>query len=188
MHQQYLGPPGASKSRSTSPRRSALQQRRSQDTRRKLIRSALELWNERGFDDAFEATTAEEIARLAGVSKGTFYFHFAHKEDILLALDRALAARRAGVVPAGQVVDLRFSEFKQDPLASVAALYETLGLELTADAEARMRAFLDAHPGDPDNALRRYSFADTGLDEAELRERVRDYQDHFGVESETLSA
>lgn len=76
---------------STAPRRSALQQRRSQNTRRKLIRSALELWNDRGFDEAFEATTAEEIARLAGVSKGTFYFHFAHKEDILLEMPWATA-------------------------------------------------------------------------------------------------
>lgn len=76
---------------SSAPRRSALQQRRSQNTRRKLIRSALELWNDRGFDEAFEATTAEEIARLAGVSKGTFYFHFAHKEDILLEMPWATA-------------------------------------------------------------------------------------------------
>ena len=46
----------------------------------------LELWSERGFEHAFEETTAEEIARAAGVSKGTFYFHFAHKEDILLEM------------------------------------------------------------------------------------------------------
>jgi hypothetical protein len=50
-----------------------------------------------------------------------------------------------------------------------------------------MRAHLDAHPGDPDNALRRYSFGDTGLDEAELRERVHEYQEFFGVESEPLT-
>jgi AcrR family transcriptional regulator len=73
------------------PRRSALSQTRSRDTRRKLIRTALELWNERGFERAFEETTAEEIARAAGVSKGTFYFHFAHKEDILLEMPWATA-------------------------------------------------------------------------------------------------
>jgi AcrR family transcriptional regulator len=75
----------------SSPRRSALLQTRSRDTRRKLIRAALELWNERGFEAAFEETTAEEIARAAGVSKGTFYFHFAHKEDILLEMPWATA-------------------------------------------------------------------------------------------------
>ena len=73
------------------PRRSALLQARSRNTRRRLIRAALELWNERGFENAFEETTAEEIARAAGVSKGTFYFHFAHKEDILLEMQWATA-------------------------------------------------------------------------------------------------
>jgi AcrR family transcriptional regulator len=67
----------------TRPRRSRQAQERSRDTRRKLIRAAVTLWKERGFDEAFKTTTAEEIARAAGVSKGTFYFHFAHKEDIL---------------------------------------------------------------------------------------------------------
>src|SRR4051812_10366391 len=74
-----------------TPRRSALSQSRSRETRRTLIRTALELWNERGFEAAFEETTAEEIARAAGVSKGTFYFHFAHKEDILLEMPWATA-------------------------------------------------------------------------------------------------
>jgi len=74
-----------------APRRSSLLQTRSRDTRRKLIRTALELWAERGFETSFEETTAEEIARAAGVSKGTFYFHFAHKEDILLEMPWATA-------------------------------------------------------------------------------------------------
>jgi AcrR family transcriptional regulator len=66
------------------PRRSGLAQSRSRDTRRKLIHTALDMWNERGFEAAFEATTVAEIARAAGVSKGTFYFHFANKQEILL--------------------------------------------------------------------------------------------------------
>jgi AcrR family transcriptional regulator len=87
-------------------RRSALVQQRSRDTRRKLIRAALDLWSGPDFEGAFEATTAEDIARAAGVSKGTFYFHFAHKEDILLemswltaeiAIEEANAAMQEGV-------------------------------------------------------------------------------------------
>lgn len=66
------------------PRRSGLAQSRSRDTRRKLIHAALDMWNERGFEEAFEATTVAEIARAAGVSKGIFYFHFANKQEILL--------------------------------------------------------------------------------------------------------
>jgi AcrR family transcriptional regulator len=87
-------------------RRSALVQKRSRDTRRKLIRAALDLWSGPDFEGAFETTTAEDIARAAGVSKGTFYFHFAHKEDILLemswltaeiAIEEAEAAMHEGV-------------------------------------------------------------------------------------------
>jgi AcrR family transcriptional regulator len=84
-----------------APRRSGLVQARSQDTRRKLVRAALELWGERGFDEAFEATTAEEIARAAGVSKGTFYFHFAHKEDVLFEMSWATAERMVEEAVAG---------------------------------------------------------------------------------------
>lgn len=74
-----------------APRRSALSQTRSRNTRRKLIRTALELWNERGFESAFDEITAEDIARAAGVSKGTFYFHFARKDELLLEMPWATA-------------------------------------------------------------------------------------------------
>ena len=71
-------------------------------------------------------------------------------------------------------------------IGAVARIYDEIGLELTAEAESRMRAFLAAHPGDQGGSLKRYSFAETGLDEGELRERVRDYQEFFDVESEEL--
>jgi AcrR family transcriptional regulator len=68
------------------PRRSGLVQERSRQTRQRLVRAALELWTARGFEDGIESTTVEEIVQVAGVTKGTFYFHFAHKEDILLEI------------------------------------------------------------------------------------------------------
>ena len=73
------------------PRRSALLQERSRHTRRQLVRAAITLWTDRGFESGIEDTTVEEIAREAGVTKGTFYFHFAHKEDILLEIGWATA-------------------------------------------------------------------------------------------------
>ena len=67
-------------------RRSGLLQDRSRRTRQLLIRTALELWSERGFEDGIERTGVDEIVRAAGVTKGTFYFHFAHKEEIFLEM------------------------------------------------------------------------------------------------------
>lgn len=65
-----------------APRRSALAQERSRETRQAIIRAALNLWSERGYN-GIDETTAEEIAKRAGVAKATFYYHFARKEDIL---------------------------------------------------------------------------------------------------------
>lgn len=108
-------------------------------------------------------------------------------EDIMVGLERALRARADGLFAPGQVVDVRYQDIRHDLVAAVARIYDAIGLELTAEAEARMRAFLAAHPGDQGGSLRRYSFADTGLVEAELRERARPYQEFFGVETEQIS-
>ncbi|MBL7495845.1 TetR/AcrR family transcriptional regulator [Frankia sp. CNm7] len=70
--------------RRSGPKRSLLVQERSRDTRRGIVRAALELWAQRGYETGIDETTAEEIAARAGISKATFYFHFARKEDILL--------------------------------------------------------------------------------------------------------
>ncbi len=64
-------------------KRSLLAQGRSRDTRQAIIKAALELWSERGYDTGIEDTTAEEIAARAGVAKATFYLHFARKDDVL---------------------------------------------------------------------------------------------------------
>ena len=107
-------------------------------------------------------------------------------EDILLGLDRALEARRDGLFGAGQVVDIRYQDIRHDLIGAVGRIYDEIGLELTAEAEASMRAFLAAHPGDQGGSLKRYSFAETGLDEGEFRERASAYQEFFEVESERL--
>ncbi len=87
-----LAPPaevGATGDVGAGPRRSILAQDRSRRTRTALIDAALGLWDERGFEAGFDTTTVEEIVRAAGVTKGTFYFHFASKVDILLQLNAA---------------------------------------------------------------------------------------------------
>ena len=109
-----------------------------------------------------------------------------YAEDILLGLDRSVAARQDGTLPPGQVVDVQFAEFLADPFSTIGAVYDALGLEFTAGAESAMRAFLDTHPGDGGGAGSRYTWADTGLDADELRERSRTYQEYFDVPSEAV--
>src|SRR3954463_73429 len=56
--------------------------------RRRLFEAAATVFARRGFADA----TAEAISREAGMSKATFYEHFANKEECILALFDAAAA------------------------------------------------------------------------------------------------
>ena len=48
-------------------------------TRRALIDSAVQLFGDQGY----AATSVQEITDAAGVTKGAFYHHFEHKEDLL---------------------------------------------------------------------------------------------------------
>lgn len=59
-------------------------QRRKQARPQELLDAALELFVERGF----AATRMEEVAALAGVSKGTLYLYYASKQDLLKAVIR----------------------------------------------------------------------------------------------------
>jgi hypothetical protein len=106
-------------------------------------------------------------------------------DDLILGLDRSVEARESGKVAADRIVDLHFARFMKDPFTTIGDVYERLGLELTADAEARMRRFLAANPSDK-HGQHRYAFADTGLDAAALRKRTQRYQDYFDVPSEAL--
>jgi AcrR family transcriptional regulator len=71
------------------PRLSTLEQKRSRVTRERLLSAARKLWVNQGFD----SSTVEEICTLADVAKGTFYFYFRHKEELLVELALSTAER-----------------------------------------------------------------------------------------------
>lgn len=106
-------------------------------------------------------------------------------EDIAVGLDRAVAARRDGTVPAHQAVDVYFRDFLRDPMDVVQQIYDRLGIQLTDEAEGRMRKFLAANPKEKLGG-HAYTFADTGLDAEYLRERTKDYTQYFDVPDEPL--
>jgi AcrR family transcriptional regulator len=55
-------------------------------TKERILDVALELFTEKGFD----ATSLREIAERLGVTKAAIYYHFASKDEILMALHRRL--------------------------------------------------------------------------------------------------
>ena len=57
-------------------------QQRSEETRTKILDSAIKLFSTRGFN----AASVDEICAEAGLSKGAFYHHFESKQALFLAL------------------------------------------------------------------------------------------------------
>ena len=85
---------------STAAAAPGLRERKRQQTRERLTRMAMALFLERGF----EATTLDDIAAAADISRRSFFHYFASKEDVVFAwqeeitaaLIAAVAARPAG--------------------------------------------------------------------------------------------
>ncbi|APR81027.1 Hypothetical protein A7982_06374 [Minicystis rosea] len=84
--------------------------------------------------DGFEAARVDDVAKAAGVSHGTFYFHFATKDEVLIQCLRASEIRvvaaieevplDAGLVPALEATcALIAAEWEGDP-----AIFRDVGL------------------------------------------------------------
>ena len=73
---------------SGSPRARRTQAERTELTRTALMSAARRLFTERGY----EAVSAEEIVRAAGVTRGALYHHFGGKRDLLEAVYERLEA------------------------------------------------------------------------------------------------
>jgi hypothetical protein len=97
------------------------------------------------------------------------------------ALHRTIDFRDAG--REARFFDIAFADVQSDPIASVRRLYDWLGEELTAVAEARMREWWDANSRERHGA-HAYRPADYGLDVDDLRRRFRFYTERFDVPTE----
>ena len=77
-------------------------QRRAEDRPREICAAALAVFAEKGF----AAARLDEIARRAGVSKGTLYLYFKHKEDLFRAVVRdAIAPNVEAITSAISTLD-----------------------------------------------------------------------------------
>ncbi|MFH1730795.1 MAG: TetR/AcrR family transcriptional regulator [Planctomycetota bacterium] len=69
-----------------TPRKGSRQQRRTSHTRQRLLDAARQVFAERGLD----LTRIDEITERADVGKGTFYYHFGSKTELVNELIRRL--------------------------------------------------------------------------------------------------
>ncbi|MFJ2158935.1 TetR family transcriptional regulator [Streptomyces sp. NPDC087856] len=87
--------------------------RSGEDARRRLQQAALELYQERGFDQ----TTTAQIAARAGVNERTFFRHFPDKREVLFAGEadlRAALVQEVADAPDGlQPLDVLLCAFRK---------------------------------------------------------------------------
>jgi AcrR family transcriptional regulator len=124
-------------------------ERKKRETRRRLMRAALRLFRDQGYD----ATTVEQIAETADVAKGTFFNYFETKEAILPALAEWRLRQLEGVLsptrgaPASPVarIKLALCLIADDPLADPLLTRRLFAAVMPHVLPHRQEQ--DAHPG-----------------------------------------
>lgn len=143
------------------------------DARGRLIRAALELFEERGF----EQTTAGDIAERAGVTERTFFRYFPDKREVLFdgaaalsqtAHDATLAAPAdlspldaalAGMIAAAETLEDRRDQAarRYHIIAATPSLQERELLKLATMVDATTKALHERGVGDPTANLAAHS-------------------------------
>jgi len=90
------------------------------------------------------------------------------------------SVRDRHLLPAAQVMDLRFDEYMKDQFATVERVFAFCGEPFREETRARVRAFLDENPKGRHGTID-YRLEDLGLEARALRERLRFYCERFEV-------
>ena len=98
-------------------------------------------------------------------------------------LQKTMEVRERECLGPDRVFDVHFKQFVGNEIETVRRIYEQFDLELTAEAEQRMRRFLAANPKDK-HGIHRYSLAEAGLDAETEHRRYAAYRERYGVEAE----
>ncbi len=106
------------------------------DAQGRLAQAAMELFDERGFED----TTVADIAARAGLTKRTFFRYFGDKREVLFAGSAALEERFVAGIAAAPA-DAAPLDAVAAGLEAMAAVFETIG-----DAPRRRQAIIAANP------------------------------------------
>jgi Sulfotransferase family len=132
------------------------------------------------------ASLANLVAHLRSMASDTIDRHAIGREwseRLAAGLAHATAVRARRPPAASPVFDMHFRDFIRDEIGMVRQIYAHFDIELSAEAEARMRRFLAANPKDKHGA-HHYSLADAGLDVATERARYCPYQERYRIASE----
>ncbi len=100
-----------------------------------------------------------------------------------IVFDLVAQWRADGTIPDDRIVDVRYCDLVADPVATMRATYEQVGLPFDEIAERSVREYQAAH-AQHQHGRHEYSFADTGLDLAEVRAAFAGYMARHDVPEE----
>ena len=112
-------------------------QQRSEETRSKIIETAIKLFSTRGFN----AASVDDICKDAGISKGAFYHHFESKQALFLALLDGWLQTIDNAIEASK--DLTVPETFMQMTAAFPYIFETAGEGLPMFLEFWLQASRD---------------------------------------------
>lgn len=98
-------------------------------------------------------------------------------------VQHTLDVRNSKQYPDAVFYDMYFSDFVADQFAVVGHIYDALGLPMTEQAAARMKAFIADNPKGK-HGLHTYTPEEYGLVPEQIREQFQGYIDHFRLPPE----
>ncbi len=167
------------------------------------LKSPQHLWHiqhiHREYPDAlFVQTHRDPVRVLVSMSNLTATLRSLASDDVNLpeiaayyadalarGFNNTVAYRQSGMLPENQIIDLYFKDFITDQIGTVRRAYQHFDLELSDNVVGGMQSFLDDNPIDK-HGKHVYSFADTGMDEGQVRKLFANYQSYFDIPFESV--
>lgn len=120
---------------------------------------------------------------LRGASSDAIDPHAVGRDQIDLwsrVLSRAIAVRDRDAGQASRFFDVHYPDLVADPVECVRGIYSHFGIELSREAQARMRAFL-AEDARANRGVHRYTLEQFGIDAGEAARRFAGYCERFDI-------
>ncbi|HYG91801.1 MAG TPA: TetR/AcrR family transcriptional regulator [Azospirillum sp.] len=111
--------------------------RRKEARPQEIVDAALDVFTERGF----AATRLDDVAKRAGVSKGTLYLYFPNKEELFKAVVRS------AIVPNLEMAEHLLSDFPGPSMAIIERLLERIGGRVMASKVGGIPKLMIAEAG-----------------------------------------
>jgi len=101
-----------------------------------------------------------------------------------ILLNRLIEDRATGAVPDDRTVDVLYADLMGNPLATLASVYERLGLEFTSEHQNRASTYLAGRPKDR-RGSHLYIFDDLGLRHQQVEDSFEPYVNEYNIPQET---